>query len=109
MAQWAYKVAYIDYRGRISSEGLETLIGNERRSTFARRYLNTLGKDGWELVGIQPLTANSAYYVFKRTAQEGDFADDSRWRQPDRGVGVGFYPLQEPRRGGACPTRYASI
>ena len=47
MAQWAYKVAYIDYRGRISSEGLETLIGNERRSTFARRYMNTLGKDGW--------------------------------------------------------------
>src|SRR6266487_2664244 len=77
MAQWAYKVAYIDYRGRISSEGLETLIGNERRSTFARRYLNTLGKDGWELVGIQPLTANSAYYVFKRTAQEGDFADEA--------------------------------
>src|SRR5205823_7868834 len=77
MAQWAYKVAYIDYRGRISSEGLETLIGNERRSTFARRYLNTLGKDGWELVSIQPLTANSAYYVFKRPAQEGDFAEEA--------------------------------
>ncbi|HET7640975.1 MAG TPA: hypothetical protein VFK47_19860 [Ktedonobacteraceae bacterium] len=76
MAQWAYKVSYIDYRGRISSEGLETLIGNERRSTFARRYMNTLGKEGWELVGIQPLTANSAYYVFKRPAQEGDFADE---------------------------------
>ena len=77
MAQWAYKVAYIDYRGRISSEGLETLIGNERRSTFARRYLNTLGKDGWELVGVQPLTGNSAYYVFKRAAQEGDFAEEA--------------------------------
>jgi hypothetical protein len=77
MAQWAYKVAYIDYRGRISSEGLETLIGNERRSTFARRYMNTLGKEGWELVGIQSLTANSAYYVFKRPAQEGDFADEA--------------------------------
>ncbi len=77
MAQWAYKVAYIDYRGRISSEGLETLIGNERRSTFARRFMNTLGKDGWELVGIQPLTANSAYYVFKRPAQEGDFAEET--------------------------------
>ena len=78
MAQWAYKVAYIDYRGRISSEGLETLKGdNERRSAFARRYLNTLGKDGWELVGIQPLASNSAYYVFKRVAQEGDFAEDA--------------------------------
>jgi hypothetical protein len=77
MAQWAYKVAYIDYRGRISSEGLETLIGNERRSTFARRYMNTLGQEGWELVGIQPLTANSAYYVFKRPAQEGDYAEEA--------------------------------
>jgi hypothetical protein len=74
MAQWAYKVAYIDYRGRISVEGVETLIGgNERRSAFARRYMNSLGKDGWELVGIQPLTGNSAYYIFKRPAQEGDF------------------------------------
>ena len=78
MAQWAYKVAYIDYRGRISSEGLETLKGdNERRSTFARRYLNTLGQEGWELVGIQPLASNSAYYVFKRVAQEGDFAEEA--------------------------------
>src|SRR5258708_27790024 len=67
MAQWAYKVAYVDYRGRISCEGLETLRGdNERRSAFARRYMNTLGKEGWELVGIQPLTANSASYVFNR-------------------------------------------
>jgi hypothetical protein len=77
MAQWAYKVVYIDYRGRISSEGLETLIANERRSTFARRYMNTLGRDGWELVGIQPLTSNSAYYIFKRPAQEGDFAEET--------------------------------
>ena len=74
MTQWAYKVVYIDYRGRISSEGVETLIGNERRSAFARRYLNNLGEGGWELVGIQPLTANSAYYIFKRPAQEGDYA-----------------------------------
>ena len=77
MAQWAYKVVYIDYRGRISSEGLETLIGNERRSAFARRYMNTLGREGWELVGIQPLTSNSAYYIFKRPAQEGDYAEQA--------------------------------
>lgn len=78
MAQWAYKVAYIDYRGRISCEGLETLREeNERRSAFVRRYMNMLGKDGWELVGIQPLTGNSAYYVFKRAAQEGDFAEET--------------------------------
>jgi dTDP-4-amino-4,6-dideoxygalactose transaminase len=78
MAQWAYKVAYVDYRGRISCEGLETLRReNERRSAFVRRYMNTLGKDSWELVGIQPLTGNSAYYVFKRAAQEGDFAEEA--------------------------------
>jgi hypothetical protein len=78
MAQWAYKVAYVDYRGRISCEGLETLRGdNERRSAFARRYLNSLGKEGWELVGIQPLTGNSAYYAFKRPAQDGDFAEEA--------------------------------
>ena len=75
MEQWAYKVVYIDYRGRISCEGLETLIGNERRSTFARRYLNSIGREGWELVSIQPLTSNSAYYIFKRPAQEEDFAE----------------------------------
>jgi len=77
MGQWAYKVVYIDYRGRISSEGQETLIGNERRSAFARRYLNILGRENWELVGIQPLTANSAYYIFKRPAQEGDYAEQT--------------------------------
>jgi hypothetical protein len=76
MNQWAYKVVYVDYRGRISVEGNETLIGNnERRSAFVRRYFSGLGQDGWELVGIQPLTSNSAYYTFKRPAQEGDFAD----------------------------------
>lgn len=77
MGQWAYKVVYIDYRGRISCEGQETLIGNERRSGFARRYLNDLGRENWELVGIQPLTANSAYYIFKRPAQESDYAEEA--------------------------------
>ena len=72
MAAWEYKVAYIDYRGRISSEGQETLISSdERRSTFARRYLDALGREEWELVGIQPLSPQSAYYIFKRHAREG--------------------------------------
>lgn len=77
MTQWAYKVVYVDYRGRISSEGLETLIGNERKTTFARRYLNSIGREGWELVSVQPLTSITAYYVFKRPAQEGDFAEET--------------------------------
>ena len=89
MGQWAYKVVYIDYRGRISCEGFEILIGNERRSAFARRYMNGLGRDGWELVGIQPLTSISAYYIFKRPAQEGDYAEatssTSAQAQPEGG------------------------
>ena len=59
MGQWAYKVVYVDYRGRISCEGVETLIGDERRSSFVRRYFNSIGRDGWELVSVQPLTSNS--------------------------------------------------
>jgi hypothetical protein len=64
--QWEYKVAYIDYRGRISVEGEELLIGSERRTAFVRRFLDSVGKDGWELAGIQPLSPQSAYYVLKR-------------------------------------------
>lgn len=84
MGQWAYKVVYIDTRGRISAEGLETLIGNERRSAFVRRYLNGLGRESWELVNIQPLTANSAYYIFKRPAQESDYAEEAPATQQEQ-------------------------
>lgn len=69
MAGWEYKVAYVDYRGRISVEGQETVIGEERRTTFVRRFLDALGRDGWELAGIQPLSPQSAYYVLKRAAE----------------------------------------
>ena len=58
MAQWAYKVAYIDYRGRISSEGLETLKGdNERRSAFAgmRRCgdAEMRSSNGWDCLRLK--------------------------------------------------------
>src|SRR5437773_11219783 len=70
---WQYKVVYVDFRGRVSVEGEETFIEkNERRSSFSRRVLNTLGADGWELVGIQPLwPAETAYMIFKKEG-EGD-------------------------------------
>ena len=67
---WEYKVAFVDYRGRISVEGQEVLIGQERRTAFVRRFLDRLGRDGWELAGIQPLSPQSAYYVLKRPATE---------------------------------------
>lgn len=71
MQHWEYKVASVDYRGRISVEGQETLIGSERRTAFLRTFLDALGADGWELVGIQSLTPHDAYYIFKRPAARG--------------------------------------
>jgi hypothetical protein len=64
--QWEYTVVYVDYRGRISMEGEEIHIGDERRTAFVRRFLDTLGVQGWELTGIQPLGPHDAYYIFKR-------------------------------------------
>jgi len=63
-----YKVVYMDFRGRVSVEGEEIFIEkNERRSSFARRVMNTLGADGWDLVGIEPLwPAETAYLMFKK-------------------------------------------
>jgi hypothetical protein len=68
---WQYKVVYVDVRGRISSEGQEAIIDRgERQSSFIRGYINSLGRDGWELVGIQHLgMRQTAYYIFKK---EGD-------------------------------------
>ena len=68
MVKWEYKVAYIDFRGRISIEGEEHLIERgERRSEFVRRLLDSLGTDGWELGGVHPLwPAETSYMIFKR-------------------------------------------
>ena len=52
--RFEYKVVYVDFRGRISVEGDETLIQEgERMTAFGRRVLNALGGQGWELVAIQ--------------------------------------------------------
>lgn len=68
MQAWEYKVAYVDFSGRVSVEGEETLIGQERKTTFVRRFLDQLGKDGWEISAAQPVSPHAAYYVFKRPA-----------------------------------------
>jgi hypothetical protein len=72
MNAWEYQVAFVDFRGRISVEGQETTIGNEHKTAFVRRYLDTLGREGWELVGVQPLSPHSAYYVFKRPRRQSE-------------------------------------
>lgn len=68
--RFEYKVVYINFRGQISSEGEQVVIGRgERRSSFVRQYLDELGDQGWELNGVSPLgeTENS-YFIFKRPA-----------------------------------------
>jgi hypothetical protein len=68
MAAWEYKVAYVDFRGRVSIEGEEVEIEEgERHSGFVRRVLDKLGEDGWELGGVQSLgRSETSYMVFKR-------------------------------------------
>lgn len=88
MQTWEYKVAYVDYRGRISVEGQETLIGDERRTAFVRRYLDGLGHEGWELTGVQPLSPQSAYYIFRRqsTGAGAGGSTGSGFEQPPTGT-----------------------
>ncbi|MEO5951226.1 MAG: hypothetical protein ABIQ44_02040 [Chloroflexia bacterium] len=74
MAKWEYRVAYVDFRGRVSIEGQEILMEKgERRSAFVRTVLDTMGNDGWELAGVHPLwPAETSYMVFKREAGTGN-------------------------------------
>ena len=66
--KWEYQVVYVDPRGRISREGVEFVRQRgENRTTFVKRYLDTLGEEGWELAGLHPLVrTESSYIIFKR-------------------------------------------
>lgn len=76
--RWEYKVAYVEGWHRTSIEGSETYPEQgERSSGFARRFLNELGADGWELVGVQHAGPERAYYIFKRGLADGVEADFS--------------------------------
>jgi hypothetical protein len=65
---WEYRVVYVDPRGRISSEGVEFVRqSGENRTAFMKRYLDTLGDEGWELSGLHPLIrTESSYVILKR-------------------------------------------
>ncbi len=82
MAKWEYRVAYVDFRGRVSIEGQEILMEKgERRSAFVRTVLDTMGNDGWELAGVHPLwPAETSYMVFKREAGTGTPSTTDRAR-----------------------------
>lgn len=65
--KWEYKVAFVEQWERVSVEGRETRPEKgERRSAFGRRFLNTLGADGWELSGVQHTMPGRVYLIFKR-------------------------------------------
>ena len=72
MNAWEYKVCYVDFRGRISAEGVEFIRqSGEHRTGFVRQYLEALGKDGWEVTGILPLgRQESSYFILKRPQAE---------------------------------------
>jgi hypothetical protein len=36
----------------------------ENRTAFMKRYLDTLGSEGWDLTGIHPLVRTESSYVF---------------------------------------------
>lgn len=71
MNRWEYNVVYVDFRGRISSEGVEYIRqSGEHRTGFVRGYLNKLGEDGWELTGVLPMhRPESSYFMLRRPAQ----------------------------------------
>jgi hypothetical protein len=76
--KWEYKVAYVDRWQRTSVEGSEVHPEErERASAFGRRFLNGLGSEGWELVGIQHTMPGQSYLIFKRPLAEGAEPDVS--------------------------------
>jgi hypothetical protein len=82
--RYEYKVAYVDFRGRVSIEGEEMLIKDgERMTAFGRRYLNTLGAQGWELVAIQLQPMGAGFHVFKRPLAEGQQPEPAKSTAPE--------------------------
>jgi hypothetical protein len=102
MARWEYKVAYVDFRGRVSIEGQEILMEKEeRRSAFVRTILDHLGKDGWELAGVHPLwPAETSYMIFKRPAEEQSPSEGDSQAETAGGASV-----NEQSAGSGEPTR----
>ncbi|MEO8284956.1 MAG: hypothetical protein ABI670_00775 [Chloroflexota bacterium] len=99
MAAWEYRVAYVDFRGRVSIEGQEIMMERgERRSAFVRTVLDHIGKDGWELAGVHPLwPAETSYMIFKRLAT-GESSSD-------KGATEGESAPDESQTDGGEPTR----
>ncbi len=70
-SKWEYKVSYVDFRGRISTEGVEFIRqSGEHRTGFVRSYLDALGEEGWELMNIHHLRFENGYFIFRRPKVE---------------------------------------
>lgn len=74
-----YKVAYVDFRGRISSDGVEFIRqSGEHRTTFVSRYLTALGREGWSLEATHRLgRPDTGYFVLARPSVEAEAAAES--------------------------------
>jgi hypothetical protein len=46
----------------------------ENRTAFMKRYLDTLGNEGWELTGIHPLVRTESSYVFLKREKQAEAA-----------------------------------
>jgi len=87
MERFEYRVAYVDFRGRISSEGVEFIRKpGEHRTGFVARYLDVLGAEGWALSGIHPLErSETSYYILQRPAQAAPTAGATAGATEDAG------------------------
>ena len=67
-AQTEYGISYVDFRGRISSEGVEFIRrSGEHRTGFVVRYLNAPGEEGWSLAAVHPLRqSESSCFILQR-------------------------------------------
>lgn len=92
--RWEYKVMFVDRWRRTSVEGQESgPEEHERTSGFARRTLNEMGLEGWELSGLHHTMPGQAYYVFKRALADG--------AEPDLSVTKGHsQPAETPAADG---------
>ena len=98
--RWEYKVAFVDGWRYTSVEGQVTgPEERERNSAFGRRFLNGFGVDGWELVGIQHVSRERAYYIFKRPIADG--------AEPDMSV-VRREPAQQPAPNQQAPSQQST-
>jgi hypothetical protein len=96
--RYEYRVAFVDFRGRVSIEGEETLIQEgERMTAFGRRFLNALGEQGWELVDVQMQHGGNAFHIFKRPLAEGETAEPAKpIEQTQAQPGPGPQPFTRP-------------